>query len=426
MHRVIYDVPKWHVVQHRRERSLPMPDDFDAPGQAIGDELFDRLYSGDAELLDPKEITSRLKDWAFAVHQTAEQNPRWQRIIDAVRGDAILAAAATEAFVGELGIPGAPEEEGAPPVPDARAMRQRVHHGCSRANAAVADAQDVKDGLSGIGWDLSECAAAPGDPQRARWAFNRVRHNERLKRIALLAGKFKRLSAHKRKSRVKHAADEVQDIELGGEISRLIPSELAKLCHPVARLALLRDILERQAMQYRLSGSEAQGKGPMVVCLDKSGSMTGNDEEKDIWATAVALALLEKAQAERRPFHLVAFNGRIVAEFEVAPGHSLHQDALFIHPAGGTNIVRALSRALEIIGSQPSMRKADIVLVSDGVSELAPAPELRRMALERGVTILGVGIRIPEGALSCWCDEHMVINDLDTIEDRAADALFGQ
>ena len=55
-------------------------------------------------------------------------------------------------------------------------------------------------------------------------------------------------------------------------------------------------------MQYLLSGNEPLGKGPLVVLLDKSGSMDG---PRDIWATALSLALLDQAHRERRPFALV-------------------------------------------------------------------------------------------------------------------------
>ncbi|MHB8875766.1 MAG: hypothetical protein ACYC8T_18930 [Myxococcaceae bacterium] len=35
------------------------------------------------------------------------------------------------------------------------------------------------------------------------------------------------------------------------------------------------DFAEKQCLQYRLAGVEALGKGPLIVCLDRSGSMAG-------------------------------------------------------------------------------------------------------------------------------------------------------
>ena len=103
-------------------------------------------------------------------------------------------------------------------------------------------------------------------------------------------------------------------------------------------------------MQYQLIGNQPLGKGPLVVLLDKSGSMDG---PRDIWATALSLALLDQAQRERRPFALVAFDYRVKFEAVVKPGEPLPEAALFTACAGGTEIADAVARGLEIIQNQP-------------------------------------------------------------------------
>ena len=44
----------------------------------------------------------------------------------------------------------------------------------------------------------------------------------------MAAGRFKRIAAAKRRSKVRHGADEIADIEQGADLGRLLPSELAK------------------------------------------------------------------------------------------------------------------------------------------------------------------------------------------------------
>ena len=111
-------------------------------------------------------------------------------------------------------------------------------------------------------------------------------------------------------------ADEITDLELGADLGRVLPSELARLRVPGLRLALLRDLAERRCLQYQLTANQALGLGPLVVALDKSSSMEGPADE---WATAVALALLGIAQAERRTFGLVTFNGDVNFSAVVRP-----------------------------------------------------------------------------------------------------------
>jgi hypothetical protein len=98
---------------------------------------------------------------------------------------------------------------------------------------------------------------------------------------------------------------------------QLLPSELVKLTHRTRRMVLIRDLMERQAMQYQLVGNEPLGKGPLVVLLDKSGSMDG---PRDIWATAMSLALMDEAQRTRRMFAMLAFDYRV--KHEVVPSSS--------------------------------------------------------------------------------------------------------
>jgi uncharacterized protein with von Willebrand factor type A (vWA) domain len=187
---------------------------------------------------------------------------------------------------------------------------------------------------------------------------------------------------------------------------------------------MLRSLVESACLQYRLEDTETLGKGPLVVAIDKSSSMEG---EKDVWATAVALALLDVAQHERRPFALLCFDGAVKHESIVLPGAALPEAALFIAADGGTNIDNVVRRGLEIIEQRPgTLREADIVLITDGGSDTAGAAELRERAAKLGVTVLGVAIDVDPSRLEPWCDEVIAAHDMSRVDDRAADALFCQ
>ena len=258
----------------------------------------------------------------------------------------------------------------------------------------------------------------------------RLKGDPRLRRIAQLAGRFKRIAAAKRRSRVRHGADEIAVVEQGADLGRLLPVELARLVHPRLRLAMLRDFTERRCMQYALVGTETLGKGPLVVCLDKSGSMEG---QPDVWATAVALALLKVAQHERRPFALLGFDAAVTYEAvvnvgEQAPGRrALRQGARY---NGGTeDRQRPRARARTSSSSTPvRCRKADIVLITDGGSnpEHAARSFVARAAGSSAWTILGIGIGIDASiahAVQCGRGAQ-VVNDLDRVDDHTAESLF--
>jgi uncharacterized protein with von Willebrand factor type A (vWA) domain len=105
-----------------------------------------------------------------------------------------------------------------------------------------------------------------------------LRNNKKLKKIADMAGRFKRIATQKQREKVKKGMDEIYDLSLGREINRLIPSELMKLRHPVTKKQFYKDMAEGNLLQYELRGKEKKNKGAIIVCIDDSGSMSGTPE----------------------------------------------------------------------------------------------------------------------------------------------------
>jgi Mg-chelatase subunit ChlD len=420
MKRLVNDVPRWTVYLHRDARGLDLARDKDPPLLKIEDEVFDRLYSGDTEPLPARQRDQRLATWADGVHQTCEQLPAFQRLAAECQGDAMAAGTAVETLLAELKLQVPEEQDPKPP----ENLRRSVGTGCEKASAAVDELRETLEGLADVGL-LAGTGTAPGGTMNAksvRELAARLRSDSRLKQIALLAGRFKRIAASKRRQKYRHGADEITDVEMGADLGRLLPSELVKLTHPKLRAAFMRDFLEKTAMQYQLVGNDPLGKGPLVVLLDKSGSMDG---PRDTWATALALALLDQAHRERRTFALLCFDYHVKFEAIVKPGEPLPEKALFTACAGGTDISVAMLRGLQIIGThEGALKKADVVLITDGGSDAATAPTLRAGATALGVTILGLGIGVEREWLVPWCDDIQCITDVSRLDDEAATRLF--
>ena len=419
MKRILFEIPKWSLFLHRDARGLPSSLDTDDGLAMLGDELFERLYAGEPEPLSEAELHGEWKEWAQNIHHGCEQMPSFQRLCSEVRGDALAAGIAVEQLLQEV-APKLPEPDALPPpLP---ALRRMVNGGSEKAAAAVEQARESQEGLSGVGWGSGTQFATTQTPGASRTLASRLKGDARLRRIAQLAGRFKRIALAKLRAKVNHGADEITDIEQGADLGRLLPTELGRLIHPVQKLAFLRDLAERRCLQYQLTGTDSLGKGPMVVCLDKSGSMDG---ARDIWATAVALALLEVAHWERRPFALLCFDGAVKFETQVAVGGQLPESALFIGCAGGTQISAVLHRGLDLVREgQCGLRKSDIILVTDGGSDAEEAPSLRAEAGALGVSLLGVGIGVEAAVLQPWCDEVQLVRDLEGVSDEMAGKLF--
>ena len=420
MKRIIFDVGRWACFLHREARGLDMASTKDPPILRLEDELFEKLYAGEAESLPERHQDAKWAAWASAIHDACEKLPAFNRLADETRGDADAAALGVEDLIKEL----QPiiDEQSANQPPE-ESIRKLVREGAEAASAALEEYRDAVEGLGqvmfGSGKGNHERQAL--DDKKVGLA-RRLRGDPRLKRIAQLAGRFTRIGQQKRRSKVRHGAEEICDVELGNDLGRLLPVELVKLRHPRLHALALRDLLERKAMQYALTGKEKLGKGPLVLLLDRSWSMEGPADE---WSVAVALALLGLAQVERRTFALVAFTDQVIYEAVVKPGERLDEEALNLTCNGGTNIDAAVSRGLEIIERNPgALSEADLVLVTDGCSSSDRAPELRRKAKALGVTVVGVGIRVKPENLEPWADAIETITSLDGLGEQVADAVF--
>jgi len=106
--------------------------------------------------------------------------------------------------------------------------------------------------------------------------------------------------------------------------------------------------------------------GPIILCLDTSGSMKG---ARETVAKALALECLRGAHRQRRPCYLYAFSGPSeVQELEL----KVDVDALdalleFLSSSfmGGTDVDAPLKLSLERLGQQ-QWAQADILMVTDG------------------------------------------------------------
>ena len=118
---------------------------------------------------------------------------------------------------------------------------------------------------------------------------------------------------------------------------------------------------------------QALERGPIIVCLDTSGSMRGAPENI---AKAVALQALRTAHQERRGCLLIAFGGPDeLIERELSPTREGLAALLALMGQGfdgGTDIQGPIERAIERV-HQARWSSADLLIVSDGEFGCTPA-----------------------------------------------------
>ena len=118
------------------------------------------------------------------------------------------------------------------------------------------------------------------------------------------------------------------------------------------------------------------------------------------------LTLLQTAQEQRRAWHVIAFSGRedwqplqaaIRYEQTILPGEATLESLLplLLHRAdGGTCFEAPLTRALEVLETAPSIRRADLIFITDGEGHVPDALVVRLNAAheQHGLMTYAIGI----------------------------------
>lgn len=156
--------------------------------------------------------------------------------------------------------------------------RKEFQKSIERLAAKVKDSvKETSELISSWGLGRSE-SFQKKSPHEKMQLLNRLRSNSKLKQIAKLAGRYRKLAQTHRRERVKHGLDSTYGIQQGSDISRLLASETMRLLSPLTRGQFLLDLTEGKTLQYQISGKQKKGKGPIIICIDSSGSMDGLPE----------------------------------------------------------------------------------------------------------------------------------------------------
>lgn len=199
---------------------------------------------------------------------------------------------------------------------------------------------------------------------------------------------------HQRLSRVPDLPGETRGVHRSGRIARMLPAETMLLTHRRLRLIWhahhaersllsyeeddhLREVLHEPAPVWRPSPRRTPDArmetGPMLICVDTSGSMQGGAEAV---AKAVVLEAMRTAHAQRRSCHVFVFGGpEEIVEFDLAMDENgLEQLTEFMNLSflGGTDVCGPLERALEKL-ADAEWQLADLLVASDGEFGATPA-----------------------------------------------------
>jgi uncharacterized protein with von Willebrand factor type A (vWA) domain len=300
------------------------------------------------------------------------------------------------------------------------------------ASAAATSLSGLKSAAQefGFGWSL-------GGNIRPTWEqveglhelADYLKRSEHLKLILDALGWAKRMvSAERRKSRYGRESFthyQVQELDL----ESIAPEELvgwmeADRDSPLW-LDFLRRALDGELLHRRYEGEDEVGRGPFVMLIDKSGSMHGRPNAT---ACAVELALMKLALEQNRRFISIPFSD--VGEFHVFdPGPRPDPSELLRHLelfyGNGTEPYGPLTKAIELIRTDPAFLEGDVLIITDGAFDDPDESFLELLAEAReepGLKVVAVLVRGASGQ-AVFADKVVPIHDLVQERDRLAEAV---
>ncbi len=287
------------------------------------------------------------------------------------------------------------------------------------------EVEQLEDTQKALGCGPGQGQDGQLDLDKVREMFKRTRNDGQLRKIIDLAGRFRRVAQAKQRQKVHHGYDDMVDVVVDGDISRLLPHELALLATEETELDAMRRLVERQSMCREYRGVEKVGKGPIVVCVDESGSMYGDPVCQ---AKAFALAMAWVARHQRRWIMLSGFSGGTTGNHIAMPPGKWDQSALLDwlgHFFGGGTSHHVICEELPHLWTQLTSKgmpagKTDLIVISDGIIHIPPGVEKSFNDWKIQSKCRAIGILIDQtdgGGLSKILDETHLARSINTDED---------
>jgi len=381
--------------------------------QGTAKEVFSRLYS--SRELEPVADTGSGTELTKKAHEIISGLDEFESLRQQVNGDPDFCALSTSKLMKAingalpamienmqqkakeeqankakelLGLPPSPSKNGDAPNGE-DGFRAAVRGACADAASEVSD---VRSALAGISPGMEAAPPMFGQQDTKRLELARqLQNNDRLKKLMMLAGRLRRLAAAERKERDPDGVGVITGVTRGDDFMRMLPTEMAMLKVPQMRTYQLAKMAEKKMAQYQMEGEKKEGRGPIIVMLDTSSSMTNGD--RAMWASAVAMSCISTARQEKRSCTILGFNRRVNFIYTIdgdgeaysypspteldktvpVEGGALEVSLRMskLQCSGGTNFddpfVVALSLEFSFLAG-----RADLIMITDGEAEVSP------------------------------------------------------
>ncbi len=243
---------------------------------------------------------------------------------------------------------------------------------------------------TGLFLDLSQGNLSLSDVEQLKKWVTYISKDEGVKNLCDIMGRLRQAKKTKRQEIIKNVTnvqqyvhdenskEEIVGIHLGRDIEHALPQELALLsdneisilfdmkyiegrlnCFDMEGLQLKETPVEEEIL---LEVDDKEENGPIIICVDTSGSMQGAPETI---AKAITLFMTTRANEQKRNCFLINFSTGIET-LDLSGGIGISKAIKFLQRSfcGGTDASPALDYALDLMEKE-DYKKSDLLMISD-------------------------------------------------------------
>ena len=252
--------------------------------------------------------------------------------------------------------------------------------------------QDIFGEDTGLLFDLSIGKLLKRDIEYIKKLLNLIKENSDIKRLCDMLGRFMkaeesikiekvlRKETFSTKIRDINSEEEIVGITYSRDIHNILPQEKLLLAEGVLETLFGVKYFENRLLTFKKEGyidsyydayieeeiqvKEEDKKGPIIICVDTSGSMKGVPETV---AKAITLYLASRAMKQKRDCYLINFSTQINT-MDLAYPNTMDNLIEFLRLSfnGGTDPIPALRHAIKTMNTE-NYKKSDLLFVSDFV-----------------------------------------------------------
>lgn len=222
----------------------------------------------------------------------------------------------------------------------------------------------------------------------------------------------------------EHAShSDIYGVTTGHDLGSLLPSELALFMDDKTENVFIQKYLSDQLQVFRykseimnpersLNKKPAARRGPMIICLDTSGSMDGKPQKI---SQSLVIKAVDVAMKEKRQCFLIAFSVSI-KPIDVLKECQNIIGVLQKSPTGNTNATQMLDATFKLLESNPEYINADVLWVTDFVMNLVSEDRLEKMQTLRseGTRFYGLRIGLNQHQWEPYFDQIKTIGYVDS------------